>query len=336
MEYKDYYKILGVNKNASQDEIKKAYRKLARKYHPDVNKDDDGAAKKFNEIQEAYEVLKNPEDRKLYDQVGANWKQYKQQNGGSTSDFDFNQWRDMGGGRSRQRTYHFSGDPASGFGGAEDHPFSDFFETIFGRGFGGGGPSGGTDPFSQRRQHNDPFSGQQQYQQQQQQAGRDLNAALEITLQEAFKGVTKSVSIRGERIKVKIPAGIEDGQRLKITGRGDKGPGGKAGNLFIKIQIKPHPKFRREGKDLYTDVPVDLYTAMLGGEIKVPTMSGSAKIKIPPETQPGKTFRLSGQGMPEFKKTEIRGDLYAKVDVQLPSNLTDEEKELFKQLQAMR
>lgn len=331
MEYKDYYKILGVNKNASQDEIKKAYRKLARKYHPDVNKDDEEAAKKFNEIQEAYEVLKNPEDRKLYDQVGANWKQYKQANGGRTSDFDFSQWAKTGGQGSRSRTYHFSEDP--GFGTSGDHPFSDFFEAIFGQGFGGGGRSarsgGGRDPFGQ--QQRDPFFGEQQ-----QQAGRDLSANLEITLEEAYKGATKSISLRGEKIKVKIPAGIDNNQRLKITGRGEKGPGGKAGNLYITIQIKPHPKFVRDGNNLHTTVPVDLYTALLGGEVKVPTMTGSAKIKIPPETQSGKTFRLSGQGMPAFKKPDKKGDLYARVEIQLPTNLSEKEKQMFRQLAEMR
>ena len=324
---KDYYKILGVTRNASQDEIKKAYRKLARKLHPDVNKNDPNASKKFSDLQEAYSVLKNPEDRKLYDQVGENWKQYKQyqENGGGPS--GFGQWSDMGRGGSRRRTYSYSSEPG-GMGG--DNPFSDFFESVFGRGFGGaGGGRGGRDPFG-GQQYRDPFAGQQA------QTGRDINAELEITLEEAFSGVTKSFTLNGKKMKVKVPPGIQDGQRLKLSGRGERAAGGKPGDLLIVVKIKPHPKLQREGSDLYTTVPVDLYTALLGGEVKVPTLKGSAKIKIPPETQTDKTFRLSGQGMPEFKKPEKKGDLFAKIEVKLPTKLSDREKQLFKELAQLR
>ncbi len=325
---KDYYKILGVSRSASQDEIKKAYRKLARKLHPDVNKTDANASKKFSELQEAYQVLKNPEDRKMYDQFGENWKHYKnyQENGGDPSDFGFGAYGQPGAGNRRRRTYSYSGDPAEAGG---DNPFSDFFESVFGRGFGGGGGRSSRDPFA-GQQYRDPFAGQKA------QKGRDITANLEISLEEAWEGKTKSFTLNGKKMKVKVPAGIEDGKRLKLSGRGEKISGGKPGDLFITVKIKPHSTFTREGNNLYTTVPVDLYTAVLGGDVKVPTMKGSAKIKIPPETQSGKTFRLTGQGMPEFKNPNKKGDLYARVEIKLPTNLSEKEKELFKQLAAMR
>lgn len=325
---KDYYKILGVSKNASQDEIKKAYRKQARKLHPDVNKDDPNASKKFNNLQEAYEVLKNPEDRKMYDQFGENWKQYKhyQENGGDPSDFGFGPYGAPGAGGRRRRTYTYSGDPTN-MGG--DNPFSDFFESVFGRGFSGGGGKAGRDPFAGQQQR-DPFAGQKV------QKGRDITAEIEISLEEAWQGITKSFTLNGKKMKVKIPAGIESGKRLKLSGRGEKVSGGKPGDLLITVNIKPNKTFTREGNNLYTTLPVDLYTAVLGGEVKVPTMKGSAKIKIPPETQSGKTFRLGGQGMPEFKNPNKKGDLFAKVEIKLPANLSEEEKAKFKELADIR
>ncbi len=332
MNYKDYYKILGVNKDASKDEIKKAYRRMARKYHPDVNPDDKDSAKKFNEISEAYEVLSNDENRKLYDQVGADWKQYKRakeqggaQGGPYSGDFNWNQWAQNHGTRGR-RSGHTQTDNDIFSGG----DFSDFFEQVFGGSFGRG---------QQQRRTGADFrdNAYQKGTETGSNKGKDINAELEITLEEAFKGVEKSVRVNKNQMKIKIPKGIGDGRKLKMKGKGYPAQfGGEGGDLYIKVKIKPHEIFSRDGDDLYTTVETGLYQAVLGGVVKVPTMTGSVKIKIPPETQPGKVMRVAGYGMPSSKSGNKNGNLYATVQVTLPEKLSDKEKQLFKDLADIR
>lgn len=304
MEYKDYYDILGVGKTASGDEIKKAYRKLAAKHHPDVNPDDKSAEKKFKDVQEAYEVLKDPEKRKLYDQVGSNWKQY-QRAGGRAENYDWSQWAGQNGGGKQ---YHYQGDMGS-FGDMFGAGFSDFFETIFGRGFG---------PFQ---------SGFQQ-----RQRGRDLEAELSISLNEARLGGKRQISLDGHRMEVKIPKGIKSGQRLKLKGKGQSSPGGSAGDLYLKINIQKEELFERKDDDLYTTVWVDLYTMLLGGEIHIPTLDGRLKMKIQPCTQNEKLMRLKGQGMPRLKDRKSYGDLYVRLKVKLPERLVQDEVKAFEKL----
>lgn len=321
MEYKDYYKILGVDRNATQKEIKAAYRKLAREYHPDVNPDDPTAQERFKEINEAYQVLGDPEKRKKYDELGANWRQWERM-GGRPEDFDWSQWTTTGPGG--QRVYVRYGTPedledlfGGGFGG-----FSDFFEQIFG-GIGGFRPT--------------PDIGGWQRPSARPQKGRDIEQPVEITLEEAFHGTKRLVQMNGHRIEASIPRGVKTGSRVRIRGQGMPGSAGAPpGDLYLKVKVKPHPTFKQKGDDLYVDVEVPLYTALLGGEVRVPTLTGSVMLTIPPETQNGQTFRLAGQGMPKLKNPQERGDLFARVKVKLPRNLTSREKELIRQLKALR
>ncbi|MDG5767985.1 J domain-containing protein [Balneolales bacterium ANBcel1] len=332
MNYKDYYKTLGVGKQASKDEIKKAYRKLARKHHPDVNPDDKGAAKKFNEISEAYEVLGNDENRKLYDQLGADWKHYKragEQGGGQSGGFNWQQWaRDQGAGRAgRQHRSQTGGDFFSG------GDFSEFFEQVFGGGFG-------RSQQQQRRTRPGADFRDTAYQWGADTAtrkGKDVNAELEISLEEAYKGVEKSVRVNKRPMKIKVPKGIPEGRKLKLRGKGLPGTnGGEAGDLYIRIKIKPHDVFTREGDDLYTTIDVGLYQLLLGGVVTVPTMTGNVKIKVPPESQPGKVMRIAGYGMPVLQSEEKKGHLYATLQVKLPEKLTGKEKKLFRELADIR
>lgn len=320
MEYKDYYNILGVSRDASQDEIKKKYRKLAAKYHPDKNPDDDTAEDKFKEVGEAYEVLKDPEKRKLYDKVGSDWKKY-QQAGASADDFNWQQYANRGGGQRINMEDIFGG--ARGGGGS---PFSSFFETIFG---------GGGDPFSGRQ------SQARQYQSRAQtatrQRGRDSQAQIDVDLKDILTGVQKQFRINGERVKVKIPAGIESGKKLKLRGKGQSSQtGGAKGDLLLKVNVKIPKGYERKGNDIYQIVPLDLYTAVLGGELQAQTLNGKIKLNIPPETQNGRTFRLPGRGVPQFRKKTKRGDYYLKTEIEIPENLTSKEKELFKKLEEER
>jgi len=317
MEYKDYYKVLGVDRNASEKEIKKAYRRLARQYHPDVNPGNKEAEERFKEINEAHEVLIDPEKRRKYDQLGASWQQW-QRTGRDPSGFDWSQWSAGAPGGGRVHVEY--GDLGDLFGGAfGGGGFSDFFEAIF----GGGGRQGpqtwtGTHQARPRR-------------------GQDYEQPVEITLEEAFSGTRRVLEKDGRRIEVRIPPGVKTGSKVRIAGEGAPGiGGGTTGDLYLKVTVLPHKVFERKGDDLYCEVPVDLYMAILGGETSVPTLKGTVSLKIPPETQSGRTFRLKGQGMPLLRDSNKRGDLYAKVKVVLPKGLSAKEKELFKELAQMR
>ncbi len=329
MNYKDYYKILGVDRNASQEEIKKKYRKLAAKYHPDKNPDDPTAEKKFKDLGEAYEVLKDPEKRKLYDKVGSDWKRY-QQSGGQNHDFDWSRYANQGQQGRQYRTNInfediFGRQGESGAGG-----FSSFFETLF----GGGEQFGGARRQQKQQQQRRASTGSRRAKA----ATMDQEHVVSISLKEAYEGTEKQFRINGEKVKVKIPAGIQDGKRLKLKGKGAGSStltGSKRGDLYLKIRIRDEGGYQLKGKDIYYDHPVDLYTAVLGGETKVPTLSGNIKLNIPAGTSGGKLFRLKGYGMHEMKNGE-KGDFYVRTNIDIPENLTEKEKELFKKLSDIR
>jgi molecular chaperone DnaJ len=322
---KDYYQILGVSRNASEKEIKQAYRRLARKHHPDLNPGDKSAEAKFKEINAAYEVLSNPEKRKKYDQFGEQWEyaeQFAKSGGQERVRWDF----------GRGGTTFEYGD-LSGFG--------DIFSSLF-------GDSGtGSRMRGPRR-------------------GQDIESPIEVTLEEAYHGSTRMMQLQTEepctacggtgrvgnrvcticngaggkvnpkRLEVKIPAGVRDGSRIRISGEGGPGrAGGSKGNLYLVVKVLPHKLFERKGDDLYTEVPMPLATAMLGGEVRLPTLNGNLSLKIPPETQNGKVFRLAGKGMPQLGNANY-GNLFAKVKVVLPTNLTEEERKLFERLRSLR
>lgn len=317
MQYRDYYKTLGVPKNAEEKEIKKAYRKLARQYHPDKNPGNKAAEEKFKELNEAYEVLSDPEKRKMYDQFGSQWQQY-QRAGGNPNDF-WSQWaQQQGGGRARtvspeEFEQMFGG---SGFGGGSG--FSDFFEALFG-GLGRQQQSGGFRGF-----------GGQDFGQQAQ--PRRQEHTLQITLEEAFHGSTRTLTWEdGRSLNAKIPRGVKTGSKIRLSGQG-----GGGGDLYLVVEVLPHNRFEREGDSLKVTVPVDLYTAVLGGKVEVPSLDKSVKLTIPAGTNNGKTFRLTGLGMPKLRHPDQHGDLYATVEVQLPTHLTDREKELFQELRNLR
>ena len=323
MEVKDYYQTLGVNKNASQAEIKKAYRKLARKYHPDVNPGDPAAEERFKEINEAHEVLSDEEKRKKYDRFGSQWQQYERA-GGSPEDFDWSQWSSAGPSAGRTGTYTRTVSPEEFeqiFGSQGGAGFSDFFETLFG-GMGGSRGAG---------------FGSQSYQPRPRQ-GRDFEHPVQVTLYEAFHGVTRSLQFEdGRVIEAKIPPGIKSGSRVRLRGMAEPGSyGGESGDLYLKVEVLPDNRFQRDGDDLKVNLPVDLFTLLLGGSVDCPTIDKTVKLKIPKGTNNGKVFRLRGLGMPKLRNPDKRGDLYATVEAKLPQNLTDEEIGLLKQWQTMR
>jgi curved DNA-binding protein len=333
MEYKDYYQILGVPKTATEKEIKKAYRKLARENHPDTNPNDPRAEEKFKEINEAYEVLSDPEKRRKYDQFGAQWKNFTGA-GGRPEDF----WRQYGAGQPGTGSGR---GPAGGTGYRTVSPeefeeifgsggFSDFFETLFGMGARGRPRSAGAgfDDFG--------FGGATAGRARPTR-GRDIEHPVDITLEEAYHGSSRTMQLDGERIEVKIPKGVKTGSRVRVAGKGEPGRnGGKPGDLYLRINVLPHAHFQREGDNLRLRLPVDLYTMILGGEVQVPTLDRPLILNIPPETDNGKVFRLRGKGMPNLKKPDQHGDLYVEVTAKLPKNLTEQEKELFRQLRALR
>ena len=314
MAYIDYYKILGVDKTATQDDIKKAFRKLARQYHPDLNPNDANAKEKFQAINEANEVLSDPEKRKKYDEYGENWKHadefeaqrkaYQNQQGGGGGDGEY--WYSTDG-------THFSGfggEGMHGFGG-NGSGFSDFFEELFGhRGAGAGRGAHGA------------FKGQ------------DIQGELQLTLREAAITHKQTFSVNGENLRITVPAGIANGQIIKLKGHGGKGVnGGPDGDLYITFNIADDPVFRRKDNDLYTDVNIDLYTAVLGGEVTVNTLDGQVKLKVRPGTQNDAKVRLKGKGFPIYKQDGTYGDLIVTYHVTIPTTLTDKQKDLFRQLQ---
>lgn len=314
MAYIDYYKILGVDKTATQDDIKKAFRKLARQYHPDLNPNDPNAKERFQAINEANEVLSDPEKRKKYDEYGENWKHadefeaqrkaYQNQQGGGGGDGEY--WYSTDG-------THFSGfggEGMHGFGG-NGSGFSDFFEELFGhRGAGAGRGAHGA------------FKGQ------------DIQGELQLTLREAATTHKQTFSVNGENLRITVPAGIANGQIIKLKGHGGKGVnGGPDGDLYITFNIADDPVFRRKDNDLYTDVNIDLYTAVLGGEVTVNTLDGQVKLKVRPGTQNDAKVRLKGKGFPVYKQDGTFGDLIVTYHVTIPTTLTDKQKDLFRQLQ---
>jgi len=324
MEYKDYYQTLGVNKTASKDEIKKAYRKLARKYHPDVNPDNKAAEEKFKEVNEAYEVLSDATKREKYERFGSQWQQYER-SGGRPEDFDWSQWTARPGGQGQPYTQTFSQEDLQqilgGMGGAGG--FSDFFEILFGS--LGGGPTARRGA-TRRGQNQGALR------------GRDSEHPVQVSLEDAFHGKTISLQWEGgRRMEAKIPAGVRSGSRVRLSGQGEASMGGgQAGDLYLKIEALPHPIFERDGDDLKTTAPVDLYTALLGGKVMAPTLERPVELTIPPETNNGRVFRLRGLGMPNLKNPTERGNLLVKVEVKLPAQLSQAERELFEKLRALR
>ncbi len=310
MEYRDYYKILGISKKASQEEIKKAYRKLALKYHPDRNPNDKQAEDSFKEVAEAYEVLKDPEKRKRYDELGANWKQYEKAGADTGGYGGFKQ----GGGFNYQSYGRRPGAGQAGSFGFEDMfgggGFSDFFERFF----------GGFDQAGQQQGY---------YSQNRPSAGRDFEAMLDVSLYEVQHGTSRMLNIDGKKIRINIKAGVKDGQVLRLKGKGGKGShGGPAGNIFLKVNVKNDTDFVRKGNNLYSNVKVSFYEALFGGKIDVKTLAGNVSINIPKRTKSGKTFRLKGKGLPEYKDNRVKGDLYAKVMIDIPDNIREDEIEL--------
>jgi curved DNA-binding protein len=328
MEFKDYYQTLGVGKTASDKELKQAYRKLARKHHPDVNPGDKVAEAKFKEINEAYEVLGDPDKRKKYDELGANWRLYEQAQqqggwpGGAPGGSPFGggpggAWTINMGGPGGYRT--MSEEEMHEIFGTED-PFSDFFKTFFGGGAGGAREAGRTRQGRGRSQK-----------------GSDIEHEVELTLEEAYHGAMRRVSIKegghARSVDVRIPAGVKDGSRVRAAGEGASGSnGGSSGDLYLRVRLRPHPIFERKAADLHTKVAVPVTTAVLGGEAQVPTVTGSVRLKIPETTQNGQVFRLKGHGMPTVGKPDEKGDLYATVEVQLPRVLTADQRRHYEAL----
>jgi curved DNA-binding protein len=305
--FRDYYDVLGVPRGASEEEIRSAYRKLARTYHPDVNREP-GAEDRFKEISEAYEVLRDPEKRERYDRLGANWKAGEDVSGAEGFG-GFRQGR-AGFGQGQGQAQSGFGDVRVEFG--DGNGFSDFFESLFGGRGPGARRTAGFEGFATR--------------------GGDQEATLEITLEEAARGGRRKISLGdGRDYDVDIPAGVRDGQRIRLAGEGGQGAGnGPPGDLFLRIRVKPHPRFRVEGDDLFTDLPVAPWEAALGATVEIPTLDGTARVKVPPGSSSGRRLRLRGEGMPG--PGNRRGDLYATVKIVVPKKLSDRERELFQQL----
>ena len=342
VQFRDYYQTLGLKKGASEKEIRSAYRKLARELHPDLNPNNKDAEKRFKEVNEAYEVLSDPEKRKKYDQLGSNWRQYEQwQRAGGGAGGPQVDWSDLFGGApgtGRNRTGG-RGAATSGAGGGARTVTPEELEEMFGG--GGPGTAGAGSPFSDFFQTF--FGGGRTTARPRTSsttAGRDVDQPVDITIEEAFTGTTRLVQVsddRGgktKRLEVKIPAGVREGARVRVAGQGGPGVlGGPPGDLYLVVHVTPSPLFSREGDDLQVKVPIKLTTAVLGGEIEVPTPKGTKlALKIPSGTQDGRRFRLRGQGMPRPDHAGERGDLLAEVHVQLPEQLSDKQKSLFEEL----
>lgn len=305
MKFKDYYKTLEVEKTASKDELKKQYRRLARKYHPDVNENDKDAAAKFGELSEAYNVLVDDEKRKKYDALGSDWEQYE--NKAQADNFDWSKYAsaqgdDRGSAHNRKNQNPFGGYTAS-----------EFFSKIFGQEF--------------YDQQGGPYAAR----------GQDLSAELHLSLQEAYEGGTRILSVGDNKIRIKLKPGIWDKQTIQIHGKGAPGAkGSENGDLYITFRIKSDPDYRLEGINLYRDIPLSIYAALLGAAIPVKTIAGTFELKIPPETKNGTVFKLKGRGFPVYDKKEAHGDLFLKMVLQLPENLSEQEKELFRELAELR
>jgi curved DNA-binding protein len=298
MAFIDYYQTLAVDKKASDKDIKNAYRKLARKYHPDLNPNDAEANKKFQQLNEANEVLSDPEKRKKYDQYGENWERGE----------EYEKYARQQQQNQSQRTY--AGGQDTGFEGFGGGDFSDFFQSMFGQ--GGSSSRGGR---------------QSKYR------GQDYNAELHLNLKDVAETHKQTLTVNGKNIRITIPAGVENGQTIKIAGHGGSGVnGGPSGDLYIAFIVTDDPAFKRNGSDLYTAVNLDLYTAVLGGEITIDTLNGKVKIKVKPETQNGTKVKLKGKGLPVYKKENQFGDFYITYNIQLPVNLTENQKKLFEEL----
>ncbi len=314
MDFKDYYEILGVPPNAEKKAIQQAFRKLARKVHPDVNPGDKDAEEKFKTINEAYQVLSDAEQRKKYDELRAQYQQW-QQTGGRQQDFDWQNWSAQPG-QGVHVQYANPEDLEDLFGGAS--PYSDFFTNIFGQARGSGKGSGRGVPSSPRR-------------------GRDVEYEVDLTLEEAFHGAERLLEIDGHRITASIPPGVHTGSRVRLAGQGEPGRNsGPAGDLYLIVHILPDETFEREGDNLHLEVPVDIFTAIAGGEIRIPTLERPVILKIPPRTNTGRSFRLRGKGMPHLSDSKTRGDLFALVRLVLPDPLTDLEVNSIRELAASR
>ena len=333
MDYKDYYKTLGVKKNAGADDIKKAYRKLARKYHPDVNQGDKAAEERFKEINEAYEVLSDEDKRGKYDRFGAEWQQYSR-GGGRPEDFNWGQWGGQPGGQPGGGQYR-SVSPEEFeqmFGRGGGSGFSDFFETLFGAAGGRGGGRQGFGGSYQTTDFNDLFGGQQSAAPQ----SLDQEHPIQITLDEAFSGTTRTIQWEnGKRLEARIPRGVRTGSRVRLSGQAGTGSG-RAGDLYLRVEVLPHELYERDGDDLRLTLPVDLFTILLGGKVSVPALDKSVNLTIPAGTPNGKVFRLARLGMPKLRQPDERGDLYVTIAVELPRHLSDEEKHLVGEWQSLR
>ncbi|MCB8982292.1 MAG: J domain-containing protein [Ardenticatenaceae bacterium] len=303
MEYKNYYQILGIDKQADDKDIKKAYRRLARQYHPDKNQGDKQAEEKFKAINEAYEVLGNPQNRAKYDQLGQSYHRY-QQMGGRPTDFDFSQWFSQAG--QQQGTQIDFGE----LFGNQGSDFSSFFTSIFG--------GTASRPYQQSNGRTQPPS-------------NDIEQVVEISLEEAYRGASRTFSQNGSQFTARIPAGAKTGSKIRLRGKGRAGRQG-TGDLYLTVQVLPHDTFRRAGNNLEVTVDVDVVTAVLGGQATVPTFDGPVKLKIPAGTQGSQVFRLAGKGMPHLRQPEQHGDLLAQVRITTPTQLTADERALYQQL----
>jgi len=311
MEYKNYYQILGVDKNADDTDIKKAYRRLARQYHPDKNQGNKQAEEKFKSINEAYEVLGNPENRAKYDQLGQSYHRY-QQMGGRPTDFDFSQWFAQPGASRGQGSQIDFGELFADQGG----DFSSFFSAIFG--------GAASSPQNQQRPNNRTRP-----------PDKDVEQVVEITLEEAYRGATRTYSQNGSQFTAKIPAGAKTGSKIRLRGKGRFSATG-VGDMYLTVQVLPHETFRRAGNNLEVTVTVDVVTAVLGGQVTVPTFSGNVMLRIPAGTQGGQVFRLAGKGMPHLRQPEQTGDLLAHIQIATPRQLSETERQLYEQLAQLR
>ena len=312
MDYKDYYKVLGVERSAGADEIKKAFRKLALKYHPDRNPGKKDAEDKFKDLNEAYEVLSDPQKRARYDQLGESYNSW-QQGGGNPGGFNWNDWSSQPGG-TRVNVENLN-DLFGGAGG-----FSDFFQSIFGAsgGMGGAGPAGRS---ATRR---GPVRAQ------------TVEQPVQISLDEAYRGAQRTLMVNDRRLEVKIPAGANNGTKVRMAGVGPAGADGSKGDIYLVVEVLPDDRFERKEHDLYTDFEVDLFTAVLGGEARVTTPDGQVVLNVPAGTQPGQTVRLTGRGMPHLRSPQSRGDLFARAKIQIPRKLSAEQRSAFEILAKMK